>query len=115
MKPADNSNWQQRLQELEVEVNQTTPSPEVKFSVPAPLKAITDSAQYQNLIDRLLPWFSNLSKSSKVIVAVVGALVAFVVLRSVLQLVAAAASLAILGIILYLVYRFLIAPKSTEQ
>jgi anti-sigma-K factor RskA len=115
MKPADNSNWQQRLQELEVEVNQTAPATEVKFTLPEPLKAITDPAQYQNLIDRLLPWFNNLSQISKVVVAVAGALVAFVVLRSVLQLVAAAASLAILGIILYLVYRFWIAPKPTDQ
>ncbi len=115
MKPADNSNWQQRLQELEVEVNQTTPGTEVKFTVPEPLKAMADPAQYQNLIDRLLPWFNNLSQTTKVAVAVIGALVAFVVLRSVLQLVAAAASLAILGIILYLVYRFLIAPKPTDQ
>ncbi len=115
MKPADNSNWQQRLKELEVEVNQTTPATEVKFTVPEPLKAMTDPARYQNLIDRILPWFNELSQPSKVVVAVVGAIVAFIVLRSVLQLVAAAASLAILGIILYLVYRFLIAPKPTDQ
>ena len=115
MKPADNDNWQQRLKELEVEVNQTTPATEVKFTVPEPLQAMTDPARYQNLIDRLLPWFNNLSQPGKVAVAVVGAVVAFVVLRSVLQLVAAVASLAILGMILYLAYRFLIAPKPTDQ
>jgi len=115
MKSSDNSNWQQRLKELEVEVNQTKPATEVKFTVPEPLRVMSDPAQYRTLIDRILPWFNNLPQGSKVIVAVVGALVAFIVLRSVLQLVVAAASLAILGIIFYLVYRFLIAPKSTEE
>lgn len=136
MKSSNNSNWQQRLQELEAEVNQTagqsseqnqrqtngqnnnpesTPGNYTSYTIPEELKAMANPARYQPLLDRTLLWFNTLPQVGKIAVVVVGAFVTFSVLRSVLQLVAAIASLAILGVLLYLGYKFLVANQITDK
>ncbi|NJL90269.1 MAG: hypothetical protein HC916_11130 [Coleofasciculaceae cyanobacterium SM2_1_6] len=132
MKSSNNSNWQQRLQELEAEVNQSsgqtstpnngqnnnaesTPGNYTSYTIPEELKAMTNPTRYQPFLDRTLVWFKALPQVGKIAVVVVGAFVTFSVLRSVLQLVAAIASLAILGILLYLGYKFLVATQVTDE
>jgi len=141
MKSSNNPNWQQRLQELEAEVNQSggqsggqspeqspeqnngqnnnnsesTPGNYTSYTIPERLKSMADPARYQPLLDRTLVWFKALPQVGKIAVVVVSAFVTFSVLRSVLQLVAAIASLAILGTLLYLGYKFLVATQVRDE
>lgn len=140
MKSSNNSNWQQRLQELEAEVNQSsgqsseqspeqnqrqsigqnnksesTPGNYTSYTIPEELKAMANPTRYQPFLDRTLVWLKTLPQVGKIAVVVVGAFVTFSVLRSVLQLVAAIASLAILGILLYLGYKFLVANQVADE
>ncbi len=137
MKSSNDPDWQQRLQELEAEVNQNSgqspnQSPEqnngqnnnnsestsgnyTSYTIPERLKSMTNPALYQPLLDRTLGWFNTLPQVGKIAVVVVGAFVTFSVLRSVLQLVAAIASLAILGVLLYLGYKFLVATQVKDE
>jgi len=115
MNSPNNSDWKKRLQELEAEINPTNPATGEKYTVPETLKLVTDPTQYQPLVQKTLNWFNGLATGSKVVVAMVVILAVFTVLRSVFQLVAAVASLAIFGIVLYLVYKFLITPQSTDN
>lgn len=133
MKSSNNSDWQQRLQELEAEVNQSsgqssaqnngqnnnnsesTPGNYTSYTIPERLKSMADPVRYQPLLDRTLMWFNTLPQVGKIAVVVVGAFVTFSMLRSVFQLVAAIASLAILGALLYLGYKFLVASQVNNE
>lgn len=144
MKSSNNPDWQQRLQELEAEVNQSsgqsggqspeqspeqnngqnngqnnnpesTPGNYTSYTIPERLKSMADPARYQPWLDRTLVWFKALPQVGKIAVVVVSAFVTFSVLRSVLQLVAAIASLAILGTLLYLGYKFLVATQVKDE
>lgn len=66
----------------------------------------------KTLLTQVTQWFESLPSPGKVAVVIISALVGFSILRNVLQLVASVLSLAILGVILYLVYKFFVTPKS---
>jgi hypothetical protein len=110
MNSSDNHNWQQRLQELEVEIADETVKPLEKlqsFNAPDPNSWKTE------ILPRVQQWFANLPKVGKIIVGAVTLMVSFSILRTVLQLISAVISLAILAVVLYLVYQFFIASDSS--
>jgi len=102
-------NWQQRLQDLEAELNQTTP----------------DSGQGQdngvydrvvgNLLGRSSTWLRGLSTPAKVAVLAGTMLGGLVMVSMVLRLVQLAVQLAILAAIGYVGYRFILAPKQPKD
>ncbi|MEC4984903.1 MAG: hypothetical protein SAJ37_04190 [Oscillatoria sp. PMC 1068.18] len=116
MNSQENQNWQQKLQELEKEVNQDYSSPTSYNSEPGkPLQTQSEtSADFSDAIAKLQNWFASLPTAGKVAVVAIAAIVGFSLLRTVLQLVASLISLAILGVVLYLLYKFFIAPQSPE-
>jgi hypothetical protein len=106
MSPQDHQDWERRLQELEIEV-EANPSPSPDTPTPV-------SQTLENTLRQLGEWFKGLPAVGRVAVAVVGAIALFSLLNSVLRLVASVLSIAILGVILYLLYKFVMTPRSSE-
>ncbi|HIK57058.1 MAG TPA: hypothetical protein IGS37_18080 [Synechococcales cyanobacterium M55_K2018_004] len=100
----DNQDLDRRLQELEEEVMQTTRmrSPEQPTATP------------NSILTEISEWYRELSTGGKVVVAVIGLLVTSSLLSIALQLVAVAVRLAVLGAIVYLVYRLLFRRPKTK-
>ncbi|NET91193.1 MAG: hypothetical protein F6K45_24390 [Kamptonema sp. SIO1D9] len=116
MNSQDNQDWQRKLQELEKEVNRDYSSRQSYNPEPGkPLQHHSEtSPDLSGFITELRNWFNSLPTAGKVAVVAVAAIVGFSLLRTVLQLVASLISLAILGVVLYLLYKFFIAPQSPE-
>lgn len=84
-----------------------------------PLQPHVEDARVGNktlpkILERVTNWYDGLPNAGKIAVAIVAAIAGFSLLKSVLQLMASLFSLAILGGILYLVYRFVIVPQSSK-
>lgn len=105
---------EQRLQQLEAEIT-STPSPPV-VAQPQQLESPSvQSSVVPKVLYRFVNWFSGLSNVGKLIVVAVGFVVGLAILRAVLKLVAAAISLAVLAVLLYFVYQFLLARTSETK
>ena len=87
MNPQENQDWDSRLQELETRIHQ-----------PSSQSSLRD-------------WLDRLPYPGKVALGVVSAIVIFSLLKTFLQMVSALLSIAILGVVLYLLYKFLLAPQ----
>lgn len=100
-------NWEKRIQELEVEIEQD--SKELSTS------SQTDTSQsIETGVSLLRQWFESLPTAAKVVVAVVGLMIGFSLLNTVLKLITSLISITILAVVLYLLYKFFLAPKETE-
>jgi hypothetical protein len=66
------------------------------------------------ILERVTNWYDRLPNAGKIAVAIVAAIAGFSLLKSILQLMASLFTLAILGGILYLMYRFVIVPQSSK-
>lgn len=64
--------------------------------------------------NQISAWFNSLPTVGKVIVVIVGGSFGLSLLKTVFQLITSLISLALLGIILYVVYKFFITPKSPQ-
>lgn len=112
MNSPENQKVDQRLQELESQINQT---PSLNAETGQPLqRQPQDEQEIYRTLNKITDWFKGLPSTAKVIVIVVAALVGFSLLRTVFQLVASLFSLAVLGVLLYLVYKFWIAPQPPQ-
>lgn len=115
MNPQQNQDWERKLQEIEAEINQAPPKPPVQTQPGQPLTSQgNDSPSISSLLKQVTNWFNSLSRNARVIVVSAAAIVGFLVLKTVFQLVASVISLAILGAILYLVYKFFVASKAPK-
>lgn len=113
MNPESEQELEQRLQQLEAELNpspSSVPVSQAQTSQPQPT-TLTVELQLQ----RFVSWFSNLPSFAKLIIVGIGILVSFAILRAVLKLVAALFSLAILAVVLYFAYQFLVARSQTKD
>ncbi|ARV60004.1 hypothetical protein BZZ01_16460 [Nostocales cyanobacterium HT-58-2] len=102
-----------RLEKLESQVNSSF------VVVPQSKKTVKSSQSgfpslYTHLV-RFLTWFKNLSRVRKLIVAGVALVLGFAMLQAVLKLVAAGISLALLTILVYLGYKFLVSNNSQSK
>lgn len=113
MNPQENQDQQRRLQELEKEINQENLQA-VGTRIGQQLQASLNSAQRSPVFNQVANWFNSLPSVAKVAVAIVAALMGISLLSSIMKLVAAVISLAILGVILYLGYKYLILPQSPK-
>ncbi len=115
MNPQENRDYDRTLQELETELEKDQPllSPETQ---PGQLeeRPVNDSQPEKSVLNQVVNWFNSLPSAGKVAVVAIAAILGFSLLRSVLQLVASLISLAILGVLLYLVYKFFVAPRSSQ-
>jgi hypothetical protein len=112
MNPQENRDYDQKLQELEKELDAERPLQSVETQAGQPLQSNFNYSQMESVFNRVTNWFNSLPNAGKVAVVIVAAVVGFSLLRSVLQLVGALISLAILGGILYLIYKFFVTPQS---
>ncbi|NJM69615.1 MAG: hypothetical protein HC862_04950 [Scytonema sp. RU_4_4] len=113
MNPQSEEDLKRRLEKLEAEIN--TSSVVVPQS-----KTVVKSSQsgfpslYYHLV-RFVTWFNHLSGVRKLIVSGVALLLGFAILQAVLKLVAAVISLALLAILVYLGYKFLVSKSSQNK
>jgi anti-sigma-K factor RskA len=113
MDSQNQQNWQQRLQELDIEVQQ---APNENQSQNASTATPSDSSmQLQAKWTQISTWFNQLPTVAKVVVAIIALSVSFSLLKMVFQLVSALIGMAFIGAVLYGVYRFAIAPQSSKS
>jgi hypothetical protein len=114
MNPQENRDYERRLQELEAELNKDKPLSSVEIPFWQPLERYINRSQIESIRNRVVNWFDILPKPAKVAVVVLAAIVGVSLFLSVLRLVVSLISLAILGVILYLVYKFFVTPQSPK-
>lgn len=115
MNPQEKRDYDRKLQELEQELDRNQRQPVGETQPGQPIQRPANPPQADGLpLQQIFNWFNRLPDAGKVAVALVAALVAFSVLKSVFQLVTSIISLAVLGVILYLVYRFFVARQSPK-
>ncbi|MGK7872072.1 MAG: hypothetical protein AB4426_01770 [Xenococcaceae cyanobacterium] len=115
MNTQENQDWERKFQELEAEINQSSsPSPARETKSGQPQPQTQKSQQIESFLTQIRDWFNSLPTPGRVAVVVVTMVVGFSLLNTVLRLVASLLSIAILGVVLYLLYKFFIAPRSSE-
>jgi hypothetical protein len=101
---------QRRLDKIEAEINFSSGDNS------QPQKIVRTSGSrlpnFYSHLRRFANWFNNLSGVKKLVVTGVSLLLGFAILQSVLKLVAAAISLALLSILVYLGYKFFVSNNS---
>jgi hypothetical protein len=101
MNSQDRENWKDKVGDYEVEVQ--------------PIKETTPPPQLKKVLTQIGLWYNALPTVGKLAVVVVGVMLGLSLLASVFRLVTAVLTLTSLGIILYLVYRFFIASRSSTM
>lgn len=105
MEPQPDRDLDLRLQKLEAELNQ-----------PATLttKKQTDPQTIQYPLNQFISWLKGLPSFGKLVVIGITTIIGFAILRTVLHLVASLISLGLLGLLLYLGYKFFVARRSNQ-
>jgi hypothetical protein len=119
MNPQENQDYERKLQELEDQLERDRTQPTIETQPGQPPQRYVNGSQlevpvFKQVFNQVANWFNRLPKVGKVAVVLIATIIGFSLLRSVLQLVASLISLAILGVILYLVYKFFITPQSRK-
>jgi hypothetical protein len=97
-------NWQRRFQDLKTKIDPSFEGIEID---PQSLGAKTFGRSYQQSI----AWFNSIPSSAKLVAIAGGGLLSLTLIKTVFQLITSLLTLSVVGVILYLVYRFWIAPK----
>ncbi|YAI81748.1 MAG: hypothetical protein ACQJCO_08120 [cyanobacterium endosymbiont of Rhopalodia sterrenbergii] len=97
--------WEQRLKDLEAEINQ-----ESELSPVRPFKV---NENPKRILVRLKQWYNHFATPTKVGLAIVAIIVALSLLNSILRLVTSVIMLGILGSILFALYKALFNKKSS--
>lgn len=101
--------FQQRLQDLEAEVN-SADAPKYKVhKIPNSDRSNFISTNVH--VGRIVQWFKGLSKTAQVVVCGVGFLATLTMLQALFKLVSAAISLAMLAVVIYLGYKFIVSKS----
>lgn len=115
MNPKDNPYSKRRLQELESQLNPENAWQFVEIKLQQFFgRHVNSSESETSIVKQVSDWFNRLSSAGKAAVVAIGALIGFSALKSLLQLVASLFTLALFGVILYLVYKFFVAPQSAK-
>jgi hypothetical protein len=112
MNSPEPQNWQSRLRDLKIEIDNSTSQPNLnQIDVDAPSFGIE---ALQRSYQQFLAWFNGIPSSGKLLAIAGGGLLSLTLIKTVFQLITSLATLAAFGGILYLVYRFWILPKSSD-
>ena len=99
--------WQNKLEELEAEINQTDSAPhESKTETSFPHLEINPSPQLQQWLDSAKDWFNALPQVGKIAVGIGAVWLSFSVLGALLHILSNLISIALLGFLLYIGYKF---------
>ncbi len=109
------SDWQRRFQDMKVGFQQppsvgSEPLKEINIDFPT-ISLDAFRLKYQQFIN----WFNEIPASGKLLAIAGGGLLSMTLIKTVFQLITSLITLSTFGIILYLVYRFLILPKNNES
>lgn len=99
-----NFNWQQALGELKAKLDR---SPLLKVNLDSYPAA-------QTFYNQFLDKFQRLPKPGQVAVFVVGAIIVLTVFNTLVQLISALITLAVLGVLIYIAYKLAISPQSSN-
>lgn len=105
MSSSNNQDWQRRMEELEAEINYDRSSQDT--NTVRPHLEIDRSQVLEKWLTSAKEWFNNLSSEGRVVVGLVGVLVGFSILGTLLRLISSLVSIAILAGLLYFGYKFL--------
>jgi hypothetical protein len=115
MNSPNNQDWEQRLKELEQEIDRTTsPESAEHTETVRPHVEIDPSQKITAWLNSARDWFNNLPTAGRVIVGVGAIAIGFSVLNVFLRLISSLISIAILGGLLYLGYKFLVTSSKSE-
>jgi hypothetical protein len=112
MNSPEPQDWQRRFQDLKMKIDRTSVDSSFdKLEIEPPsFGAETFGRSYRQSI----AWFNSIPSSAKLVAIAGGGLLGLTLIKTVFQLITSLLTLSVLGIILYLVYRFWIAPKGGE-
>lgn len=99
----NNTDWKERLEQIESEINQ--------FSV----KPMPNAETRQTWLRQISNWFDSLPTIAKVGVGIVGVIIGLSLLNTVLRLITALITIAILGGIGLFVYNLLVKSSSSDS
>ncbi|MCU0535372.1 MAG: hypothetical protein MUD14_15900 [Hydrococcus sp. Prado102] len=100
MSSQPNSDWERKLQDLETEIHQTTPINNTNIPEEA-----------HNAVYRIQLWFDSLPPVGRLAVALVAMTIAFSILSTIFKVITSLLSVAVVGIVLYLGYKFFMTPR----
>ncbi len=115
--PKDPQDLQQRLREIEAELNSASEpasAEPVRASVSNPSGMGDTEVSLAAIASSVMGWFNGLGSTGKIIAGVIGAFAALTLLRITVTLVSTVVSLVALGLIAYAAYRIWIAPKTDD-
>jgi hypothetical protein len=101
----NNFNWQQAFGELKAKLER---SPLMKMN-------LDNYPAVQTFYNQFLNKFQRLPKPGQVAVFAVGAIIVLTVFNTVVQLIYALITLAILGVLIYIAYKLAISPQSSNN
>jgi hypothetical protein len=105
MEPKNNFEIEQKLQELEKEINGSNP-PEVKPESPATLSSFSD---------RFLQWFKALPKGGQVAVLIVAAIASLTLIKILVELISLSIGLGFMAVLLYFGYKLFLASTTSNN
>ena len=114
MNTQEHQDYDLRLQELEQNLEQNQPMQLGKTQVEQPFRQYVNGLPVESVLTQVANWFNNLTSVGKIAVVIIGGILGLSLLRTALQLVASLISLTILGVMLYLMYKFWINPQSQK-
>ena len=105
MNPEEQRRHERQLENLEAELNQ-----------PKPLQSPFDRTQsIESLYSQFMIWYRGLARAGQVAVVVGGALIGLSLVSTVLKLISLAFNLAVLGALVYIAYKFFLAPQARNS
>ncbi len=104
--------WKRRFQDFKFKVEQPSSQPQSLNQVEVTPQGFGWEMIRQGY-QQLMIWFNGIPSSGKLLAIAGGGFLSLSLIKTVYQLVTSLISLSILGIILYLVYRFWILPKNS--
>jgi len=104
-KPTD---WEQKLRDLEKDIHDST-------QPTLPVRPFNPNADSPELFNRIAAWYQGLTSPAKVAVAIAGTVLTLMVLNGVLKLVASLIAIAIMGVVLYALYRAFVASNTEKD
>jgi hypothetical protein len=114
MNTQEDQDYELRLQELEQQLDKKQPMQSGKTQPEQPFRQYVNGLPVESVLTQVANWFNNLTSAGKIAVVIIGGILGLSLLRTTLQLVASLFSLTILGVMLYLMYKFFINPQSQK-
>jgi hypothetical protein len=114
MTTPESQDWQTRIRNLKSDFDRATASGSEQLN-----QINVDASSFgfdalQGSYQQFLKWFNGIPSSGKLLAIAGGGLLSLTLIKTVFQLITSLITLSVFGIILYLVYRFLILPKGSD-